>query len=80
LFIHNLDYYCNGGSSEEKWLLVKTGCDSGVLATASGTQGSFPTSGWSLAGISNNSDALDIYRNCVGCDANYPASLSLTFA
>jgi hypothetical protein len=79
LFIHNLNYSCNGGNSEEKWLLVKSGCDSGILATASGTQSSFPTSGWSLAGTSNSSDGLGIYRNCVGCDANYPAGLSLTF-
>jgi hypothetical protein len=74
LFIHNLNYSCNGGNSEEKWLLVKLGCDSDILATAPGTQGNFPTTGWTMT-----SAALSLYRNCVGCGANDPVSFNLTF-
>jgi hypothetical protein len=73
-FIHNLDYACNGGNTDQKWLMVYEGCSGGFLATAPGTQGNFPTTGWTM-----HSDTLSLYRDCVGCGANDPASFNLTF-
>lgn len=74
IFMHNLDYYCNGGNTDEKWILVLEGCASDIIATAPGTRGNFPTSGWTLT-----PNVLSSYRNCVGCDPNHSASLNLVF-
>lgn len=74
IFMHNLDLSCNGGDTDQKWILVAEGCSSDIIATAPGTQGNFPASGWTLT-----PNVLSNYRNCVGCDPNFPAALNLIF-
>jgi hypothetical protein len=75
LFMHNKDYSCSeDGYTGEFWVFFKPGCDSWIIATAPGTRGNFPTTGWTLT-----QKALGVYRGCEGCGANDPTSFNLTF-